>query len=416
MLYSRETTVVFNSCADQSSDGDPIRLNKHQKLDHMRQKFLNFPTVSLPSYDDSVIVLQNAQAETTSFAYDLRTSAGLKKIISSAPPDNEAPEQKQTRSSIAVFAKAFYTLASLLDKFEGNLDGKLVDKPALVDVSDEDARTLTKIMQCKMTYASLPANAGGDVQVQVKEAKDRYDTALAIPMETAANLAANYQSLLYFDADLMVIMPARPGPFYGSSANDLQPTSLHAAQASARSSTAHLLVLPRSPIFNAATLEADHILLIRKMQAVGTAVLRALVCADSYPLVKKTQLPGNLNAPLTMREICNFSSYIQAEMKGGFDRFYTDYLPGGLDLSTAVAPLFTKDIVSAFQVYPNNSLGYLHMHVFALAGLTHQGAIYLKSSPKSTIVGDKPPILHESGTMTPVDHVVRWISEKNGQQ
>jgi len=131
----------------------------------------------------------------------------------------------------------------------------------------------------------------------------------------------------------------------------MNPTSLNLGSHAALMSHAHLLVIPRKRIYNAVTLTEADATLIRHLEAVGRAAVRALLHADGRTAAKTVEPLADV--PSTLPELAAVS-----------------YLPGGLGLSSSCARLAAQRIATTFHVYPQQSIGWLHMHAFCSGVLT----------------------------------------------
>ncbi len=131
----------------------------------------------------------------------------------------------------------------------------------------------------------------------------------------------------------------------------MNPTSLNHGQGAALMSHAHVLIIPRRRIYNAVTLKESDVSLVRHMATVGRAAVRALLQADGRT-VQKTVEPLQA-VPTTLEELTA-----------------SQYLPGGLGMSADCSTRLAQDICTTFHVYPQQSIGWLHMHAFCGAMLT----------------------------------------------
>jgi hypothetical protein len=104
----------------------------------------------------------------------------------------------------------------------------------------------------------------------------------------------------------------------------------------------------------------------------------------------------------TMSSLSDFSNEILSNTYN-YSNSARMCLPGGCDLAVPAANIATSEICTAFQVHPNESIGWLHMHVFATAFLTKVGLAYLTNQASGL------PLC--VGTMTPVSHVLQWVKQ-----
>jgi len=131
----------------------------------------------------------------------------------------------------------------------------------------------------------------------------------------------------------------------------MNPTSLNRAGGAALMSHAHLLIVPRRRIYNAVTLKESDVALVRHMEKVGRAAVRALLRADGRTEHKTVETLEHV--PTTLEELASAT-----------------YLPGGLGMSMGCAARLATDISTTFHVYPQQSIGWLHMHAFCGSLLT----------------------------------------------
>mmetsp|Transcript_4213 Transcript_4213/g.10220 ORF Transcript_4213/g.10220 Transcript_4213/m.10220 type:complete len:159 (-) Transcript_4213:145-621(-) len=158
-------------------------------------------------------------------------------------------------------------------------------------------------------------------------------------------------------------------------------------------------MLPKARRYNACTLSQQDLELLTHMDVVGRRLLLALAAADSFPADGES----NLDRPLLRAELKAISEKVK---KNELDLKTNFYLPGGGDLCPEAAESQCSEVVTAFQVYPNHSVGWLHLHVFATSGLTRAGFNYLTKSPVGFAKGVA------DGTMTPLEHVCTWLKTK----
>jgi hypothetical protein len=301
-------------------------------------------------------------------------------------------------------AAAFRLLASLLLKADnllktGDAAAYLRPEKLAADVKRmEQLNAEVRAIKLKIS-ANEQASPASLSSVTIEKMQEREKMQEIEQMSCFARIAVDYKTLLYYDHLCMVIIPAHPEL---DTANNAQPTSFLHGKGSGRCSIAHVMVLPRQNMYNACTLDKTRVPELEHMRETGEAVIRKLASADSYPSDGK----GNMNAPLPFLTI---QAWRLAARVADYDM---PYMPEGCNLSTVAAKAFTKELVSALQVYPNNSLGYLHMHIIAVAGLTQTGYNYMTAHPVDmSESGIKTPNVKCSGCMVPVDHVIRWLQD-----
>ena len=191
-------------------------------------------------------------------------------------------------------------------------------------------------------------------------------------IEAGTPLHQVFPTIVYCDSECMVFSPAG---FKGNQKADetllkaaqgdaqaiadgltrtpltMNPTSLNKGKGAALMSHAHLLVIPRRRIYNAVTLKESHINLVKHMEKVGRAAVRSLLQADGC-------MPNGTVEPLER---------VPADLD---ELASASYLPGGLGMSQSSAAKLASDIATTFHVYPQQSIGWLHMHAFSGSMLT----------------------------------------------
>lgn len=132
-----------------------------------------------------------------------------------------------------------------------------------------------------------------------------------------------------------------------STMDGINPPSVRLGGNSSLMSLVHLLVIPKNRIYNTGTITNKDILLIKEMQKSG--IKCALKLANGSKKQKyslKWLLDGKLS-----HENYEISKYDMS-----------------LDLDTNINSINKKfsenDIETSFRVYPNNSIGWLHMHIW----------------------------------------------------
>ena len=176
--------------------------------------------------------------------------------------------------------------------------------------------------------------------------------------ENVANLANLCPTLLYFDDKCICFLPGGPRNTTVLRANS---TSFTMGGANGATSHMHVLIIPRNPIYNAITLSPKHKDLITHMENIGRKVVCQLSVADNYYSDAKIQPP-----------LLNLENWLQKmneiENKALFE--YNGYLPYGFNLYKKSAQALLgengEDVKGFFQVHPDNSIGYLHMHMIPM--------------------------------------------------
>jgi len=125
----------------------------------------------------------------------------------------------------------------------------------------------------------------------------------------------------------------------------MNPSSLAQGGGAALMSLAHALVIPRRRIYNAVTLTAEDAPLIKHLEAVGRAVVAALLRADGR------------TARQTVEPLAAVPSSLE-ELEAAA------YLPGGLCLGSECAAQLATATATTFHVHPMQSVGWLHMHAY----------------------------------------------------
>jgi len=224
--------------------------------------------------------------------------------------------------------------------------------------------------------------------------------------EKEEHLKAKWKTLIYHDDKCCGFIPANPKNT--DMPNHINPVSYHKAGDTGRCSALHVLIVPKERIYNAGMLLEQHVPLLEHMKEVGTELARALTLADSFPEGEGS----NIDAPLQTAERNSLIADIQARMQqrtGSTSKHDTKiehrYLPGGLDLAAEAAEDHVSSLVYAVQVHPNHTVGWLHLHVFSLAGLSKAGDQYLRKKNLEPIGDDF------QGSMTPLTDVLRYIKD-----
>jgi hypothetical protein len=235
-------------------------------------------------------------------------------------------------------------------------------------------------------------------------------------------LPTGWSTILYMDQYCIGLIPGNPND--STLICGINSTSANKSQDRGLCSRLHVLVIPRSRKWNAVALQAADDSLLKHMDKIGRRLVSALARADSFrPMpIQNKNLQTNENSsspkceqtPMTLEEIQTFSAHIENDTKWMSSEPipYAEgtYLPGGMDLAEESGRIETSELVSAFQAYPNNSIPYLHLHVFASHSLTNAGLNYLT---KEVTIEDADGIEKTfKGAMTPVQHVIRWIKTK----
>ena len=212
-------------------------------------------------------------------------------------------------------------------------------------------------------------------------------------------LAEAFPTILYSDARCLAFIPAG---FRGSADHDaralqayaasdgsrkeqqqlvnemslmpltMNPTSLNQGHGASLMSLVHVLVIPRKRLYNAVTLKPEDAELVRHMQDVGRASVRALLRADGRDEGGGTS--SLTTVPSTLAELSA-----------------TTYLPGGLSLGEQPAKsLGGSGWVGApettFHVYPQQTIGWLHLHV-TCAALRTAAYAHMDSKARQKDVG-----------------------------
>ncbi|EKX41106.1 hypothetical protein GUITHDRAFT_142263 [Guillardia theta CCMP2712] len=175
-----------------------------------------------------------------------------------------------------------------------------------------------------------------------------------------------FKSLIYEDEHCVGLVPSNFRENKNISPNGINLSSFHKAKDRGLTSRYHLLMLPKARRYNACTLSKQDLELLKHMDTVGRRLLLALAAADSFPADGES----NLDRPLTRAELKEISDKVKNNQ---LDLGTPFYLPGGGDLCPEAAEAQCSQVVTAFQVYPNHSVGWLHLHVFASIGLTRAG-------------------------------------------
>jgi hypothetical protein len=237
-------------------------------------------------------------------------------------------------------------------------------------------------------------------------------------------------TLLYYDNECFVIVPST---CTSKDANDnddcdgptskIKPVSVCKAGLDGRFSSAHVIVLPRRNLFNACSLTVDDVGLIAHMERVGRAVIRTLIISDNC---KPSNVQGHGVKGITdarmFADIRAFNNRLLKVSATQAANTVSGYMPGGLCLDGGAAQYFGEQIVAAFQVYPNNVLGhpcdlhsqnFLHMHVFAMAGLSPTGGRYL--SAQASVESKMFSKVSVKGTLVPVVNVIRFLEQEHAE-
>eukprot|EP00960_Hanusia_phi_P055618 763015-Hanusia_phi.AAC.2 len=259
--------------------------------------------------------------------------------------------------------------------------------------------------------------------------KDSPKTGFQLSEEEAEKIQTEeFKSLIYEDDLCVGLVPSNFRENKNVSPNGINLSSFHKAKDRGLTSRLHILMLPKARRYNACTLSQQDLELLTHMDVVGRRLLLALAAADSFPAVRKELTDGesNLDRPLLRAELKAISEKVkknELDLKTNFYLyvcilatrplarcFSFSHLcpdrPGGGDLCPEAAESQCSEVVTAFQVYPNHSVGWLHLHVFATSGLTRAGFNYLTKSPVGFAKGVA------DGTMTPLEHVCTWLKTK----
>lgn len=175
-------------------------------------------------------------------------------------------------------------------------------------------------------------------------------------------------TLLYYDDRCICFLPANPRFKTLLSAN---PTSFTYGGPSGASSHMHVLVIPMERRYNAVSLLEKDIDLLNHMETIGRKVVCQLAVADNY----YSKNGSEITQPKLL-EIEEHKKIMDSIVKKKhFD--YSGYLPYGFNLyKRAAADLLGKngeDVKAFFQVHPDNSIGYLHMHMIPMKLVSKAG-------------------------------------------
>jgi diadenosine tetraphosphate (Ap4A) HIT family hydrolase len=181
-----------------------------------------------------------------------------------------------------------------------------------------------------------------------------------------AQLKKIASTLLYYDDQCIAFLPANSRNTTLLKAN---PTSYTLGGASGASSHLHVLVIPRKRIYN----DID---LIKHMMKVGKKIVCHLSTADNF---FKNDIHNSILQPSLLEKHENLEL-----VKGYIDTYYntdmfkfTDYLPYGFNLhETAAKSLLgenLEDVKAFFQLHPDHSIGYLHMHIIPMKLVSRAG-------------------------------------------
>lgn len=233
----------------------------------------------------------------------------------------------------------------------------------------------------------------------------------------ATTLRKEFRTIFYYDEHCIAYVPFHHSND-GVTPNGSAPTSINKARRegfdfrACRMSAIHLIVVPRKRIFNAISITVDDLPLIFHMQRTGCNLALALATADSFPppppkgLEEKIESRvTNLDAPMSFDDIDAFSKAVSL---GKYDHMMPNhqYLPGGLNMHpSVVGALFSgpETMLTFFETHPNQSDGWLQMHVIAPQLLTNAGYEYFLQTAEHTDV---------AGILTPVSNAVAWTIMK----
>lgn len=198
-------------------------------------------------------------------------------------------------------------------------------------------------------------------------------------------------TILYYDEQCICLLPANPKNKTLLTANT---TSYTLGGESGASSHMHVLVIPRKPIYNAVTLSKKDIPLINHMENVGKTLVCLLAVADSF--YKDT---NNVITQISLNDVDGGIETNNEVLKSNFDNpfNYKGYIPYGFNLYPESAKLLlgeNKEYIKAyFQIHPNNSIGYLHMHIIPIKLVSYAGGnTYFKNCRN-----------------IPVEHIISWL-------
>ena len=175
-----------------------------------------------------------------------------------------------------------------------------------------------------------------------------------ICMENLVNKNCNglkFTTILEKTDDYLVIVPAGFKPSNESdnaTVNSMNPPSVRLGGNASLMAIVHLLVIPTKRIYNGITVKKEDIPLLRAMQQAGKFWYKVLCNKDSSITYSKNWiLEGNY--------------LINGKGKGIIQKD---------DMSKSVYTDLNKkiediDIETTFHLYPNQSIGWLHMHIFS---------------------------------------------------
>ena len=174
-------------------------------------------------------------------------------------------------------------------------------------------------------------------------------------------------TLLYYDEQCICLLPANAKNTTVLTAN---PTSFTLGGQSGASSHMHVLVIPIQRLYNAVSLTPKHIDLLKHMENIGRKVVCQLAVADNY---YKTDEIATQPPLLTIPDSETImKSIIEKDL---FE--YSGYLPYGFNLYKDAAKGLLgekgEDVKAFFQVHPDNSIGYLHMHMVPMKLVSKAG-------------------------------------------
>ena len=222
---------------------------------------------------------------------------------------------------------------------------------------DANATPCIENEAAKPQYRECAKGFGGITSSVFKQIVDAVGSGDAAAIKRAA------PTVLHYDDQCVCFLPAGPRNTTLLTAN---PTSWALGGASGASSHMHVLVIPRTPIYNAATLTPAHAPLIQHMERVGRHVVCQLAVADSFRADK---------AQPSLPDVPGWNGGASLLETNKFD--YDGYLPYGFNLHpTAARDLLGSDgdnVHAFFQVHPDNSIGYLHMHMIPMPLVSRAG-------------------------------------------
>lgn len=218
-------------------------------------------------------------------------------------------------------------------------------------------------------------------------------------MKNPLDLNVN-KTVLYYDDKCVVFLPANPKKMIGFTTPYGENTASYNRIGGDESKTkltepwmsnVHILVIPRQNIYNAVSLNKEHIPLIKHMENVGSKLAELMLVGDNFLKYNTDSKDINYN-----NEYHNYNSkeyglkpIMSVDLKDhplrkNWDEVnklninnFKDYIPHGLNLSPQAAKKILGDnnrnIKKSFHIYPNQSVGQLHLHCYLESLMTHSG-------------------------------------------